>query len=169
VDDVEKIIAYINKNTCEGNETCIFVTFFMGMLDLQTGLLRCCNAGHNKPIIVGNGQLETNNGQLSMENGQYLDAKPDLPLGVFEDATYEVRDYTLEAGTMLFLYTDGLTEAMTREREQFGSERMMAQLQGGVGCQQQIERMTQAVHEFVGDAPQSDDLTMLAIRYVSNG
>ena len=161
VDDVAKITAYINKNTCEGNETCIFVTFFMGMLDLKTGLLRCCNAGHNKPIVIGNEPSK-------MDNTQFLDAKPNLPLGVSEDATYEVREYTLESGAMLFLYTDGLTEAMTREHKQFGSERLMAQLQGGVGCQEQIEQITQAVHTFVGDAPQSDDLTMLAIRKLKN-
>ena len=141
----------------------------MGMLDLKTGLLRCCNAGHNKPIVVNNGQLKMDNGQSSMENVQFLDAKPYLPLGVFEGTNYEEKEYTLPPGATLFLYTDGLTEAMTQEHEQFGSERMMAQLQGGVGCQEQIERMTQAVHEFVGDAPQSDDLTMLAIRYVNNG
>ncbi len=157
VDDVAKITAYINRNTCEGNETCIFVTFFMGMLDLKTGLLRCCNAGHNKPIVIGNGQG-------TMKNGQFLDAKPNLPLGVSDDATYDEKEYTLAPGAMLFLYTDGLTEAMTQEHKQFGSERLMAQLQGGVGCQEQIEQITQAVHAFVGDAPQSDDLTMLAIR-----
>ena len=157
VDDVAKITAYINRNTCEGNETCIFVTFFMGMLDLKTGLLRCCNAGHNKPVVIGNGQG-------TMKNGQFLDAKPNLPLGVSDDATYDEKEYTLAPGAMLFLYTDGLTEAMTREHKQFGSERLMAQLQGGVGCQEQIEQITQAVHAFVGDAPQSDDLTMLAIR-----
>ena len=161
VDDVAKITAYINKNTCEGNETCIFVTFFMGMLDLKTGLLRCCNAGHNKPIVIGNGQG-------TMKNGQFLDAKPNLPLGVSDDATYDEKEYTLAPGAMLFLYTDGLTEAMTREHKQFGSERLMAQLQGGVGCQEQIEQITQAVHAFVGDAPQSDDLTMLAIRKLKN-
>ena len=157
VDDVAKITAYINRNTCEGNETCIFVTFFMGMLDLKTGLLRCCNAGHNKPIVIGNGQG-------TMKNGQFLDAKPNLPLGVSDVAIYDEKEYTLAPGAMLFLYTDGLTEAMTREHKQFGSERLMAQLQGGVGCQEQIEQITQAVHAFVGDAPQSDDLTMLAIR-----
>lgn len=161
VDDVAKITAYINRNTCEGNETCIFVTFFMGMLDLKTGLLRCCNAGHNKPIVIGNGQG-------TMKNGQFLDAKPNLPLGVSDDATYDEKEYTLAPGAMLFLYTDGLTEAMTREHKQFGSERLMAQLQGGVGCQEQIEQITQAVHAFVGDAPQSDDLTMLAIRRLKN-
>ena len=169
VDDLVTILDYINKYTCDGNDACIFVTFFAGMLDLETGLLRYCNAGHNKPVVIGNGQLKMDNGQLSMEGRQFLDAKPYLPLGVFEGTKYEEKEYTLPSGATLFLYTDGLTEAMTLNHEQFGSERMMAQLQGGVGCQEQIERMTEAVHQFVGDAPQSDDLTMLAIRYVKNG
>ena len=157
VDDVAKITTYINRNTCEGNETCIFVTFFMGMLDLSNGQLRCCNAGHNKPIVIGNGEG-------TMDNVQFLDAKPNLPLGVSEDATYEAKEFMLETGAMLFLYTDGLTEAMTIQHEQFGYERLMGQLQGGVDCKGQIDRMTKAVHQFVGDAPQSDDLTMLAIK-----
>ena len=157
VNNLVTTLDYINKYTCDGNDACIFVTFFAGMLDLETGLLRYCNAGHNKPIVVSDGQG-------TMENGQFLDAKPYLPLGVFEGTKYEEKEYTLPPGATLFLYTDGLTEAMTQNHEQFGSERMMAQLQGGVGCQEQIERMTEAVHQFVGDAPQSDDLTMLAIR-----
>ena len=157
VNNLVTTLDYINKYTCDGNDACIFVTFFAGMLDLETGLLRYCNAGHNKPIVVSKGEG-------TMENGQFLDAKPYLPLGVFEGTKYEEKEYTLPPGATLFLYTDGLTEAMTQNHEQFGSERMMAQLQGGVGCQEQIERMTEAVHQFVGDAPQSDDLTMLAIR-----
>ena len=67
---------------------------------------------------------------------------------------------------MLFLYTDGLTEAKNGQDELFGRQRLLDQLQGGVDCKQQIDNMTQAVHEYVGDAPQSDDLTMLAIRYL---
>ena len=157
VNNLVTTLDYINKYTCDGNDACIFVTFFAGMLDLETGLLRYCNAGHNKPIVVSKGEG-------TMENGQFLDAKPYLPLGVFEGTKYEEKEYTLPPGATLFLYTDGLTEAMTQNHEQFGSERMMAQLQGGVGCQEQIERMTEAIHQFVGDAPQSDDLTMLAIR-----
>ena len=161
VDDVATAVTYINKYTCEGNDTCIFVTFFMGMLDLETGVLRYCNAGHNKPVVIGNGKL-------TMGNGEYLDAKPNLPLGVYDDETYEERACILPPGAMLFLYTDGLTEAMTAQHDQFGSERMMAQLQSGTSCQEQIERMTEAVHAFVGDDPQSDDLTMLAIRRIEN-
>lgn len=150
VDEIEKIIAYMNNYMCDGNDTCIFITFFLGVLDLSTGLLRCCNGGHNKPIL------------MSTE----LDVKPDLPLGVMEDVPYEVREFTIPSGAMLFLYTDGLTEAKNGQDELFGRQRLLDQLQGGVDCKQQIDNMTQAVHEYVGDAPQSDDLTMLAIRYL---
>ena len=152
VDDVAKITSYINRNTCDGNDSCFFVTFFMGMLDLSSGLLSYCNAGHNRPFIVGDSITE-------------LPAKPGLPLGIEDTAPYEVRQYDMQAGTMLFLYTDGLTEAMNGQREQFGSQRLTDQLKNGNDSQAQIEKMTLAVHQFVGDAPQSDDLTMLAIRY----
>ena len=162
VDDLVTALNYINNYTCDGNDTCIFVTFFAGMLDLKTGLLRYCNAGHNQPIVISDGQG-------TMENGQFLDAKPYLPLGVSEDIKYEEKEYTVPSGAMLFLYTDGLTEAMNGQHEQFGLQRVLDQLQGEGGCQEQIEQMTQAVHQFVGDAPQSDDLTMLAIRYVEHG
>ena len=120
VNNLVTTLDYINKYTCDGNDACIFVTFFAGMLDLETGLLRYCNAGHNKPIVVSKGEG-------TMENGQFLDAKPYLPLGVFEGTKYEEKEYTLPPGATLFLYTDGLTEAMTQNHEQFGSERMMAQ------------------------------------------
>ena len=72
----------------------------------------------------------------------------------------------MPAGAMLFLYTDGLTEAMNGQREQFGRQRLIDNLKSGADSQGQIEDMTQAVHLFVGDAPQSDDLTMLTIRYI---
>lgn len=155
VDDVAKITAYINKNTCEGNDTCIFVTFFMGVLDYSSGRLQYCNAGHNKPFVIGDDIIE-------------LPAKPGLPLGIEETAPYEVREYDMPANAMLFLYTDGLTEAMNRQREQFGGQRLFDHLQSGIGSKDQIEQMTQAVHQYVGEAPQSDDLTMLAIRYIKD-
>ena len=152
IDDVSKITTYINRNTCEGNDTCIFVTFFTGMLDLSSGRLSYCNAGHNRPFVVSDSLSE-------------LDSKSGLPLGVEETAPYVVHEYDMPAGAMLFLYTDGLTEAMNGQREQFGSQRLINQLNSGTGSKAQIEKMTQAVHAFVGDASQSDDLTMLAIKY----
>ena len=152
IDDVSKITTYINRNTCEGNDTCIFVTFFTGMLDLSSGRLSYCNAGHNRPFVVSDSLSE-------------LDSKSGLPLGVEETAPYVVHEYDMPAGAMLFLYTDGLTEAMNGQREQFGSQRLINQLNSGTESKAQIEKMTQAVHAFVGDASQSDDLTMLAIKY----
>jgi sigma-B regulation protein RsbU (phosphoserine phosphatase) len=152
-DDLNQIISSINKTTCDGNETIMFITFFVGVLDLTSGCLQYCNAGHNKPFLVSDSISE-------------LPAKPNLPLGVSDEATYVVREYTMPAGAMLFLYTDGLTEAMNGQREQFGRQRLIDNLKSGADSQGQIEDMTQAVHLFVGDAPQSDDLTMLTIRYI---
>ena len=164
-DDLAQIVTSINKTTCEGNDTLMFVTFFAGILDLPSGRLSYCNAGHNKPFVVTTNTIE-------------LPAKPDLPLGIDEETIYTVRECTIEPGAMLFLYTDGLTEAMRpvlqphsakdSKHEQFGRERLMDNLGSEDNCQGQIEKMVQAVQQFVGDAPQSDDLTMLAIRFMSN-
>ena len=170
VDDVEKIITYINRTLSNSNETVMFVTFFVGVLELSSGRLRCCNAGHHKPFIIDNEHLTT-------DNCQFLDVKPGLPIGIDANVGYVVREYDVPAGAMLFLYTDGLTEAMNAGREQFGMERVRVALTQSfspqnhrtVGPQALIDSMTQAVHHFVGDAPQSDDLTMLAIKYNGNG
>ena len=133
----------------------MFITFFVGVLDLTSGCLHYCNAGHNKPFLVSDSITE-------------LPAKPDLPLGVSDEASYVVREYTIPTGAMLFLYTDGLTEAMNGQREQFGLQRLIDNLKSGADSQAQTEEMTQSVHLFVGDASQSDDLTMLTIRYLNN-
>ena len=155
VDDIEKVITYINRIMCKGNDSMMFVTFFAGVLDLTSGRLNYVNAGHNKPFIVSDRVIE-------------LPAKPGLPLGIEDTIPYVMREYDIPPGSMLFLYTDGLTEAMNVQQEQFGLQRLTEQLNTGTNSKAQIEKMTQAVHQFVGDAPQSDDLTMLAIRYIEN-
>ena len=159
-DDLKIITESINKTTCEGNETALFVTFFAGVLDLTTGCLHYCNAGHNKPFVVSS-NTTAGSDVLSCEE---LSAKPNLPLGVAEDATYVVHRYDLPAGTTLFLYTDGLTEATNGERKQFGLAQVKENLKSKDSCNDLIIEMTQAVHQFVGEAPQRDDLTLLAIR-----
>ena len=90
-----------------------------------------------------------------------------IPLGLFDDFTYEMQETTLEGGSMLFLYTDGLTEAKNRQRKQLGLGRVMTVLQGSADLspEQLLKKMTGEVHAFVEGAEQSDDLTMLAIRY----
>lgn len=160
--DLKIITESINKTTCDGNETSMFITFFVGVLDLTTGHLHYCNAGHNKPFIVSNVPTASGTAASPCEE---LSAKPNLPLGVAEDTSYVVKDYTLPTGATLFLYTDGLTEAKNSKHELFGCKRLMETLKTTESCKELIEEMIQAVHQFVGESPNSDDLTMLAIRY----
>ena len=144
------IMVSLNEVFCHHNESNMFITFFVGVLDLPTGRLRYCNAGHDRPIIVGQDSLDVN---------------PHLPLGVFDDVKYETQETQLEDGTTLFLYTDGLTEAMNKQHEMFRLKRVMETLVEKESCQMLVEHMQETVKTFVQGAEQSDDMTMLAIRY----
>ena len=151
-----RMMQSINEISCQGNDSNIFVTLFIGVLDFPTGRLRYCDAGHDAPIIIENGKVRT------------LDCIPHLPVGVFDDVKYGAQEAVLKPEDTIFLYTDGLTEAMNTERKQFGIKRIEEGLTANhlLHPQQLLEAMSHQVHEFVGDAEQSDDLTMLAIRYV---
>ena len=150
----EKIVSLINEAMSDGNDSNMFVTFFLGVLDLQTGQLHYCNAGHDRPYLVGNGITE-------------LKSDPNLPVGTFSDTVYCLEEYQMPEGTILFMYTDGLTEAQDSQNNLFGDQRIVDVLQTGGSCKEIIAKMTETVHKFVGDAEQSDDLTMLAIQYKS--
>jgi len=150
-----KIVQAINMVLCEGNESNMFVTFFLGILDLKTGHLRYCNAGHDQPFLLCNDAVP-----------EPLPALPNIPLGIFSDFKYEQQEATFASGTTIFLYTDGLTEAKNMQRKLFGMERITNALNPTLSCQQLLEGMTAAVHHFVKGAEQSDDLTMLAIRFM---
>ena len=157
-----RIMQTINETSCEGNESNMFVTLFIGVLDLPTGRLRYCSAGHDVPIVISRGNVPTP-----------LSLKPNLPVGVFDDAKYVMYEQTLPAGATLFLYTDGLTEARNSEHKLLGLDAVMQQAGEAAASddemalqpQHLLQRMTGAVRQFVEDAEQSDDLTMLAIRY----
>ena len=165
--DPAQIMYRINESACQGNNSNMFVTIFIGVLNLQTGQLCYCNAGHDRPIVI-------NSNGISM-----LDAKPHLPVGIFDDMHYETEESVLTPNSMMFLYTDGLTEAMaplpdtdhnaeTVRHNLFGIERVMSNLQDNeaqISAKQLLDSINMAVNNFVGDAEQSDDLTMLAIRY----
>ena len=155
------IMHLINESACQGNETNMFATLFIGVLDLPSGNLLYCDAGHDKPI-----HLQFDNLQFTVSP---LDCNPHLPVGLFDDVKYNAQEATLPAGSTLFLYTDGLTEAMNAERKLFRLERVNDVLKHCIETQQSpkdiLDTMTNEVHRFVKDAPQSDDLTMLIIRY----
>ena len=157
-----RIMQAINESACQGNDTNIFVTMFIGVLDLPTGHLRYCNAGHDAPMIIrGEGQ------EVIGERIVQIPVQSHLPIGVFDDVKYEIQEMNVEPDSSIFLYTDGLTEAMNKEHKLFGMNRVEAVLGTCVGMQTKdiLQTITQAVLQFVDDAEQSDDLTMLAIHY----
>ena len=139
----------------------MFVTLFVGVLDLPTGRLRYCNAGHDAPIVINN------------EEHYLLPVLSNLPVGAMPDYKYMAQECLVTPETTIFLYTDGLTEAEDAEHNQFGMERIKDKLNNiilgqdasGIRPQQLINGMTDAVHQFVGDTEQSDDLTMLSVMY----
>jgi len=157
-DHPEQIMETLNSSISDNNPDIMFITMFLGVMDLSTGTIRYCNAGHNPPIVIRNGQAEL------------LSTEPSLLLGVEMNARYTANELTLLPGDTLFLYTDGLTEAENIRKELFGERRALetAAISGTLTASEQMERMQQAVHTFVDGAEQSDDLTMLVIRFMGN-
>ena len=159
-DKPSHIAETMNDRISEGNDNCMFVTLFVGVLDLASGHLRYSNAGHEAPYI----------------DKALLPCDHNLPVGVMPDMKFTEQEATITSGTTIFLYTDGLTEAENAVNELFGKQRLasvitefMDSLQGRTAKsgvpQELVETMTAAVHQFVGETEQSDDLTMLAIKY----
>jgi sigma-B regulation protein RsbU (phosphoserine phosphatase) len=157
-----RIVTALNESLSEGNDANMFVTLFVGVLDLPTGRLHYCNAGHDAPWMIpapGTGNCV----ELAVESN--------LPLGVMPGWTFQEQVTMMPRGTTIFLYTDGLNEAENATHQQFGVERIQAVLEApnpsGTPSTPQafINIMTDAVHQFVGDTEQSDDLTMLAVLY----
>ena len=149
----QRIVTSMNESMSDMNESNMFVTFFCGILDLETGHLRFCNAGHNPPLLL-TGHVKT------------LDVEPNLPLGIMKNASFREQETDLKYDDTLFLYTDGLNEAENKDFEQFALKRMEEVLNERRDAKGHLDAMQQAVNEFVGDAPQSDDLTMLLIHYL---
>ncbi len=149
----DRIINNMNETLSTNNESDMFVTMFIGVLDLLSGRMRYCNAGHDVPILIGSG--------IGM-----LPCDSNIPVGVMQDWEYTLQETTIDPLTTIFLYTDGLTEAEDINHAQFQEKRIIDVIQQAPNEPQQIIlAMTQAVHQFVGNAEQSDDLTMLALQY----
>jgi sigma-B regulation protein RsbU (phosphoserine phosphatase) len=145
-----RIVSRMNDMMIRKNSMTVFVTFFAGLLDLDTGHLRYCNAGHKAPLV----------------NRQPLPVHSNLPIGAMLDYEFEAQETDLAPGSTLFLYTDGLDEAEKAEYQMFGKKRIYEVMQtSSLQPHMLIERMTQAVADFVGNTEQSDDLTMLAIQW----
>ena len=154
----DRIIMSMNESMADMNETNMFVTLFVGVLDLPTGHMYYCNAGHDAPLLIGDGV-----GILSVESN--------IPVAVLSGWKFVTQEVQIFTGTTIFLFTDGLTEAENMEHQQFSMDRVKEVARQVLAAQEQvprqiIQRMSDAVHQFVGSAEQSDDLTMLAIQYI---
>ena len=158
-DNPSHIMKRLNETACRNNKANIFVTLFVGVLDLPTGHLHYCNAGHELPIMV-----RTQNSKAEISN---LEAMPNLPVGLFEDFEYEMQTIQMQPGSALFLYTDGLTEARNAKGKLFGRDRVgqMIAEAGTTNPKQLVEAAIECWQKFIGETEQSDDLTLLALSY----
>ena len=151
------IVKALNESLSENNDLYMFVTLFVGVLDLQSGLLRYCNAGHDSPLLIGRGV-----GVLPCDSN--------LPIGIQSDWEFTEQEALIDEHTTIFLFTDGLNEAEDISHQQFGDQRILDVAEsllatGNHRPATMVKKMNEAVHAFVGNAEQSDDLTMLAIQY----
>jgi phosphoserine phosphatase RsbU/P len=149
------VVARVNRELCLNNDRMMFVTLFLGMLDPASGALSYCNAGHNPPYRL--------TGTIAVA----IEDAAGIVLGIEPTAAYVDGVLTLKADDKLFLYTDGVTEAFNGADEPFGEARLETVLSGRHGsCAGMIEAVTAAIAAFIGDAPRSDDIAMLALRRV---
>ena len=138
----------------EDNETSMFVTMFLGLLDLHTGHLVFCNAGHNPPVLLTEGRAD------------FIEMIPNCPIGLWPGMEYEGEEIENIMDRPLFVYTDGLNEAENRQQEQFSDERLLDILANVpfVSSQQTIEMLRDEVEKHRDGAEPNDDLTMLCVK-----
>ena len=151
----EECITKANELLCMESANNMFVTVFYGIYDVTSGQLRYCNGGHNAPCLIhADGRAEL------------LQVKPNFIVGAMGGINYEGGEMSLAKGETLVLYTDGITEAVNTAFEEYGEGRMIATLSslGGNSCRDTIDGLLRSVRDFAGDAEQSDDITILALR-----
>ena len=152
--ELPEVFATANKKLCENNDAGMFVTAWMGILDLKTGLLKFVNAGHNPPLVrQADGEFV------------YLKARSGMVLAGMDGVKYRLNELKLSPGDRIFLYTDGVTEATDENNRLYGEERLLETVNQNIVKNTQLlcEAVKDDVDRFVGDAPQFDDITMLAV------
>ena len=150
------VLERVNEELCENNDINMFVTVWMGIMDLKTGVMKCVNAGHEYPAIMhGNGLFEL------------LKDKHRPPLGAMEGLTFEEYELHMEPGDVLYVYTDGVPESINTSEEQYGTDRMLDILSANTGTSvaELLADVKEDMDVFVGEAEQFDDITMMGFRY----
>ncbi|HJJ28354.1 MAG TPA: SpoIIE family protein phosphatase [Methanocorpusculum sp.] len=152
----DKVFEKANKALCVSNSQKLFVTAWLGIIDLETGVLTYANAGHNPPAISRNGG-----------DYEFIESRVDFVLGRRRLTKFREQRLKLEPGDKLFIYTDGVTELMDKSGKQFSNERLLSVLNDGkdLVSSNRIANLELALRAFRGDAEQSDDITMLDFDY----
>ena len=159
---VNEVFTEANARLSTENDAKMFVTAWLGYMDVATGEVQFCDAGHNPPVLIRNGRAE------------FIPQKADLILGFLEDVSYSSQSLTLKKGDMLFLYTDGAPEAKNKDGEFYGNDRLLQILSvkeqdlpaHKLGCTAAMcQRLADDLNQFYAGSEQFDDITMLCIRY----
>lgn len=152
----EQLIKTINNKVYNGNKEGLFVTMLIGIVNLNTGEINYINCGHNQPLIKAkDGKYE------------YLGLDSNIVLGAFENSQFNVYNTKLNKGDTLFLYTDGITEALNSDNEMYGEQKLLETINScdDTNIDEFSENIKQDVIKYIGEAEQSDDITMLVFRY----
>jgi len=156
-DKPDLILDNVNKEVSRGNDSCTFVTVFLGILDIKTGELSYTNAGHNPPLIV------------SRKNGITLLNDANCPaIGMDDDFTFNRKTVMLQSFDMICIYTDGVTEAFDERRNMFSEERLIEEVSQHVEytASELADKIFRKVQSFSEKIPQTDDITILNVRYL---
>ncbi len=152
---LNEVFIHGNSGLCEGNDAEMFVTAWEGSIDLQTGHVQFVNAGHNPPLVMHDGKFE------------YLKSPAGFVLGGMDGIRYKLFELDMSPGDVIYLYTDGITEAENIKEELYGEERLITFLNSNsfAGMEELCDAVKENVDLFAGEAPQFDDMTMLALKY----
>jgi len=151
-----QIAEVVNRELCQNNRDCMFVTLFLGFLDTRSGVLTYVTAGHPGPFLLrASGAIEG------------ITGKPEVPLGILATAAYQDRTIDLMPNDGVFVFSDGVVEAMNVTEELYGGERLKSDLGMAVGLapEEVVQQVKRRVDAFIGEAPKADDVTMLALRW----
>lgn len=152
----EVVLEHVNNQLCEGNQENFFVTAWLGIVDMNTGVMDYANAGHNPPILIHpDGSME------------WMKNISGLVLAAMEGLPYTPHRQQLQHGDRIYLYTDGVTEAINKNEEAFGEKRLqeaLERMQGNAVCES-ISGVRMSLNQFVGEVDQFDDITMLEFEY----
>ncbi|NMF57615.1 SpoIIE family protein phosphatase [Pseudanabaena yagii] len=151
-----EILRTVNIELCKENEDCLFVTVFCGVLELQSGRFTYASGGHDAPILVSDRHV------------QYLDLETMPPLGLYEDSEFTQHEFMLLPNDLILFYTDGITEALNSEGELFSDTRLLEMITSypPTNPTKAVRTIQHFCQQFVGNAPQSDDITLLAMQYL---